>query len=99
MRTGPFTCENFSAGDAQNHGPIHACFVCCEPFACLAKLILHGRVQNARLYLTANSKGGLIMTGLLVKAARRLGYRSICTITCICTLMNMIGGWRGSTEI
>lgn len=41
---------------------------------CLAKLILHGPVRYSRLYVTANSKGGLIMTGLLVNVARRLGY-------------------------
>jgi glycosyltransferase involved in cell wall biosynthesis len=41
---------------------------------CLIKLVLHGSVRNTRLYLTANSKGGLIMTGLIVMAARRLGY-------------------------
>jgi len=40
----------------------------------LASLLLHGRVRNARAYITANNKRGLLMTGLLVNAARRLGY-------------------------
>jgi glycosyltransferase involved in cell wall biosynthesis len=42
---------------------------------CLLKLVFHGRVQDGRLYLCSNSKGGLIMTGLMIKAARHLGYK------------------------
>jgi glycosyltransferase involved in cell wall biosynthesis len=73
MEQSPVTCENFSAGDAQPR-PYTRVLRLLRTLRCLAKLILHGRVQNASLYLTANSKGGLIMTGLLVKTARRLGY-------------------------
>jgi glycosyltransferase involved in cell wall biosynthesis len=40
----------------------------------LAWLLWHGRVTRARLYLVANSKGGLYLTLALVWIARRLGY-------------------------
>jgi glycosyltransferase involved in cell wall biosynthesis len=41
---------------------------------CLLRLVRHGRVQNARLYLVCSSKAGLIMTGILVNVGRWLGY-------------------------
>jgi glycosyltransferase involved in cell wall biosynthesis len=42
---------------------------------CLVKLLKHGPVRNARLYVVAGSKAGLVMTGVLVNAGRLLGYR------------------------
>src|SRR5690349_21010970 len=39
------------------------------------RLLLHGRVHNARLFMTANSQGGLYITGLLVRICRALGYQ------------------------
>jgi hypothetical protein len=41
----------------------------------IIRLLLHGRVNNARLYVTGNSRGGLIMNWLMIKAGRLLGYR------------------------
>jgi glycosyltransferase involved in cell wall biosynthesis len=41
---------------------------------CIFKLVLHRRVRNARLYVTANSEGGLLVTGLTVLVGRKLGY-------------------------
>jgi glycosyltransferase involved in cell wall biosynthesis len=38
------------------------------------RLAFHGRVQNARLYLAANSQGGLLTTGLTIIVGQRLGY-------------------------
>jgi glycosyltransferase involved in cell wall biosynthesis len=73
MKQAPVTCENFSSGDARP-SPYTRALRVLRTLRCLAKLILHGRAQNARLYLCSNSKGGLITTGLLVNAARRLGY-------------------------
>jgi glycosyltransferase involved in cell wall biosynthesis len=43
--------------------------------ACLARLLGHGRVHSANLYVVANSKSGLFLTGLAVSIGRRLGYR------------------------
>lgn len=44
-------------------------------FASIRTLLAHGRVDNARLYLTCNSsRGGLLLTGMLVAVAARLGY-------------------------
>src|SRR5205085_2008217 len=70
----PVTVGNWSAGDDQPR-PHTRILRLMRTARCLAKLVLHGRVRNARLYLTCNSRGGLAMTGLLVKAARRLGYK------------------------
>jgi glycosyltransferase involved in cell wall biosynthesis len=42
---------------------------------CLLRLLRHGRVQHARLYIVCSSKAGLLMTGVLVNAGRWLGYR------------------------
>jgi glycosyltransferase involved in cell wall biosynthesis len=70
----PLTVVNFSAGDAQPR-PYTRAIRLLRTAHCLLKLLFHARVQKARLYLTCNSRGGLIMTGVLVKAARRLGYK------------------------
>lgn len=40
----------------------------------LVRVALHGRVKNARLYIAANSEGGLLATGLTIMVARKLGY-------------------------
>jgi glycosyltransferase involved in cell wall biosynthesis len=69
----PVTVASFSEGDARLLPHIRVIRFW-RAAKCLAKLILHGQVKNARLYLTCNSKGGLKMTALFVKAARRLGY-------------------------
>ncbi len=41
------------------------------------RLLLHGRVRNSRLFITCNSQAGLLMTALLVRAGRALGYRLV----------------------
>jgi glycosyltransferase involved in cell wall biosynthesis len=41
----------------------------------LATLLRHGRVRGSRMYIAANSKGGLYLTAILVFVCRRLGYR------------------------
>src|SRR5262245_42279368 len=41
---------------------------------CALRLALHGRVQNARLYIAANSQGGLLTTALTIMVGQRLGY-------------------------
>jgi glycosyltransferase involved in cell wall biosynthesis len=70
----PVTVLTWAAGDSRQR-PYLRVLRFLRTAKCLAKLILHGRVRNTRLYVTANSKGGLIMTGLIVNAARRLGYQ------------------------
>jgi glycosyltransferase involved in cell wall biosynthesis len=64
---------NWSAGDARPrfHTRIRRFLRAAKA---LATLIVHGRVRDGRAYVTANNKGGLLMTGLIVNAARRLGY-------------------------
>lgn len=42
--------------------------------SCLGRLIFRGRARDARLYVVANSKGGLLTTLALVAAGRMLGY-------------------------
>ena len=42
--------------------------------ACLGRLIARGRGRNTRLYIVANSKGGLLTTLALVNAGRLMGY-------------------------
>lgn len=69
----PLTVANWSAGGTQSR-PWTRAIRLLRAARCLAKLIFHGRVKNARLFLTCNSAEGLLMTGLFVKAARRLGY-------------------------
>jgi glycosyltransferase involved in cell wall biosynthesis len=69
----PLTIANFSSGDAQPRPHTRALRIL-RTLGCLAKLVIHGRVRDARLYLTCNSRGGLQMTSLLIRAARRLGY-------------------------
>jgi glycosyltransferase involved in cell wall biosynthesis len=70
----PLTIANFSAGDAQPR-PHTRVIRMLRTALCLAKLISHGRTRNSRVYICCNSRGGLVMTGLLVQTARRLGYR------------------------
>jgi glycosyltransferase involved in cell wall biosynthesis len=67
------TLVNWSAGGSRQRPHIRILRFL-RTAKCLAKLIAHGPVRNTSLYLTANSKGGLIMTGLIVIAARRLGF-------------------------
>jgi glycosyltransferase involved in cell wall biosynthesis len=68
------TVATWTAGDSRQR-PHTRTLRLLRAAKCLAKLVLHGPVRNTHLYLTANSKGGLIMTGMLVNAARRLGYQ------------------------
>ncbi|MCC7476810.1 MAG: glycosyltransferase family 4 protein [Pirellulales bacterium] len=65
---------NFSAGDSRPsfRTRIIRTF---RATACLAKLLLHGRKRNGRLYLACNSQGGLLMTALTIKLAHLLGYK------------------------
>jgi glycosyltransferase involved in cell wall biosynthesis len=69
----PIAVTNWASGDSRPRLHLRVLRLL-RTIGCLAKLILHGRVRNTRLYLTGNSKGGLLMTGLIVNAARRLGY-------------------------
>src|SRR5262245_58421190 len=71
----PVTLATWSAGDAQQR-PHMRVVRFLRAVKCLAKLVLHGRVSNTHLYVTANSKGGLIMTGLIVNTARHFGYQT-----------------------
>jgi glycosyltransferase involved in cell wall biosynthesis len=70
---GPVKVLDFATGDSQPRLHTRALRVL-RGLRCLAVLVAHGPVRDGRLYLTANSRGGLLLTGLLVKAARRLGY-------------------------
>src|SRR3954470_8192771 len=72
QKNGPVTIANWSFGDASPR--MHTRILrLLRSAMCLLKLLRHGRVSNGRLYLTCNSKSGLIMTDLMIKAARRLG--------------------------
>jgi glycosyltransferase involved in cell wall biosynthesis len=74
LEKGPVTIADWSFGDASPR--LHTRVLRAVRSAmCLAKLLWNGRAKDGRLYLTCNSKGGLIMTDMLIKAARRLGYR------------------------
>src|ERR1051325_8442993 len=68
-RHSPITVASWSAGD-DRPSPYTRVLRLLRTAGCLGKLLLHGRRKNGRLYLTCNSRGGLAMTGLLVKAAR-----------------------------
>ena len=65
--------SNFTAGDARPRRRTRILRLV-RTIGCLVRLNAHGRVRNGRLYLTANSRSGLIMTGLIIKSAQRLGY-------------------------
>src|SRR6188768_4325125 len=69
----PVRVSNYSAGDDRPRPHTRVLRVA-RTLRCLRQLILHGREKNGRLYLAANSKGGLWITGLIIKAAQRLGY-------------------------
>src|SRR5690242_6493401 len=70
----PVTVASWSAGDDRPR-PHTRVLRILRTAGCLLKLLLHGRAKDGRLYLTCNSRGGLAMTGLLVKAARRMRYK------------------------
>jgi glycosyltransferase involved in cell wall biosynthesis len=70
----PIRTSNWSAGDDRKRLHTRALRVW-RALTCWASLIAHGRVHNARLYLTANNKSGLRLTNLFVKTGRRLGYK------------------------
>jgi glycosyltransferase involved in cell wall biosynthesis len=42
---------------------------------CVCRLLMHGPVHDARLYLVASSRAGLLMTAILASVGRMLGYR------------------------
>jgi glycosyltransferase involved in cell wall biosynthesis len=72
----PITVTSWSSGDARKRLHTRALRLL-RATRSFVQLVLHGRVRNARLFITANSEAGLIMTGLLVWAGRALGY-NIC---------------------
>src|SRR3954468_10390757 len=49
----PITILNFASGDSRPRPHLRALRLL-RTAGCLAKLILHGRVRNSRLYVTAN---------------------------------------------
>jgi glycosyltransferase involved in cell wall biosynthesis len=65
--------SNWSSGDDRQRPHKRALRVL-RAVSCLTQLRMHGRVRNARLYITANNKAGLHLTRLLVKTGSRLGY-------------------------
>lgn len=73
QRNLPVKISNWSSGDDRQR-PHKRALRLLRAISCLAQLKLHGRVRNARLYITANNKAGLHLTRLLVKTGRRLGY-------------------------
>ena len=72
----PVTVINWSAGDPRTRLQTRALRLL-RAVCGLARLLMHGRVRNARLFITGNSQAGLFMTGLLVRSGRALGY-NIC---------------------
>jgi glycosyltransferase involved in cell wall biosynthesis len=70
----PITYLNWSPGVPGNRLLFRAKRMS-RTLGCLCKLISHGRVRNARLYVVCNSKDGLLLTALLVNSGRLLGYR------------------------
>lgn len=68
------TVINWSSGDTRKRPHTRALRLL-RAVNCFIKLVLHGRVRNARLFITSNSEAGLYMTGLLVKTGRALGYK------------------------
>ena len=69
----PVRISSWSSGDDRQRPHKRALRVL-RALSCLAKLRMHGRVRNARLYVTANNKAGLHLTRLFVQTGRRLGY-------------------------
>ncbi|HEX3601085.1 MAG TPA: glycosyltransferase family 4 protein [Lacipirellulaceae bacterium] len=74
QRKQPVRVSNWSSGDDRRRLHTRALRVF-RASMCYASLISHGRVRNAKLYLTSNHKSGLHFTKLFVKTGRRLGYR------------------------
>src|SRR5262245_17120803 len=74
QEAGPVTIWNLSHGRPKNTPRTHAIRVF-NTLKCAGKLMLHGRTQSGRLYLVANSRSGVLLTGALVFIGRRLGYR------------------------
>jgi glycosyltransferase involved in cell wall biosynthesis len=75
QRAGPITFLNWSPG-MQRRGLRFRFRRVTRAIASVGRLLAHGRVRNSRLYLTANSsRGGLVLTGIVVAVAVRLGHR------------------------
>src|SRR5690349_4351695 len=58
----PLRVVTWAAGDSRQRFPMRVLRLLRTAKA-LAILVLHGPVRDARVYVTANSKGGLLMTG------------------------------------
>ncbi len=69
----PVTIINWSAGDPRTRLQTRTLRLL-RAARSLVLLLVHGRVRNARLFVTSNSEAGLFMTRLLVRAGRALGY-------------------------
>ena len=69
----PLRISNFTSGDARPRLHTRALRLF-RTVGCLAQLVAHGPERGGRLYIASNSRGGLLMTGLLIKAGQRLGY-------------------------
>lgn len=73
QQVGPLVHLNWSPGGPGHQLRFRAKRIV-RTLACLAKLAARGRVQNAPLYVVANSQGGLLLTALLLRWSRWLGY-------------------------
>ena len=71
---GPVSFHNWSHGRRKITATAHLLRVW-RTMGCLLKLMAGGRVENHRLYLVCNSRSGLLLTVMLVFAARALGHR------------------------
>ncbi len=74
QESGPVTVLNISPGPITTW-PVFRAKRFLRTLACLGRLILLGPVGDARFYVVANSKGGLLTTLALVNVGRLLGYQ------------------------
>jgi glycosyltransferase involved in cell wall biosynthesis len=74
QRAGPVKFRNFSPNTRKINlrARVWKTF---RSMAAIGSLIRNGRVHNARLYLAANSRAGLIGTAVTIWIAKKLGYR------------------------
>ncbi len=73
-KAGNITFCNWSAGTSR-HGLLPWARRTALMLTAVARLIRRGRRPGSRLYITANSKGAMILTALLVYTGCSLGYR------------------------
>ena len=73
-QVGPIIFCNWSAGTSR-HGFGPWARRVTRMLLAVNRLVIHGRKLNSRLYITANSKGAIALTALLVYIGCLLGYR------------------------